>query len=47
MEIKWRIPANKPVFTGVLSPVNATGNLILTGMLGNDSMKITLQKTAD
>ena len=44
LEIKWHAPAEKPLFTGVMSPVNATGNLILTGALGNDSMKITLQK---
>jgi hypothetical protein len=43
LEIKWFTPA-KPVFTGVMSKVNSTGNLILTGTLGNDSMKITLQK---
>jgi len=44
LEIKWRTPAGKPVFTAAMSPVNAAGNLILTGMLGNDSTTITLQK---
>ena len=44
LEIKWRTPADKPVFTGVMSPVNASGNLILSGVLGKDSVKITLQK---
>jgi len=44
LEIKWRTPAEKPAFTGVLSPVNNTGNLILTGVMENDSMKITMQK---
>ncbi len=44
LEIKWYAPAEKPVFTGVMSPVNATGNLILTGVLGNDSMKMILQR---
>lgn len=44
LEIKWNTPAEKPVFTGVLSPVSATGNVTMTGMLGNDTMKITLQK---
>jgi hypothetical protein len=44
LQIKWRAPAAKPAFTGVLSPINTTGNLILTGTQGNDSMKITLQK---
>jgi hypothetical protein len=44
LQIKWRAPAGKPTFTGVLLPVNTTGHIILTGALGNDSMKITLQK---
>jgi len=44
LEIKWRTPSEKPVFTGVMSPVNTTGNLILSGLLGSDSMEITLQK---
>ena len=44
LEIKWHAPEGMPVFKGIISPVNATGNLALTGMLGNDSMKITLQK---
>jgi len=45
LEIKWRTPAKKPLFTGVISPVSATGNLILTGMLGSDSVKVTLHRT--
>jgi hypothetical protein len=44
LEVKWHTPVGKPVFTGVMSRVNATGNLMLTGALGNDSMTITLQK---
>jgi len=44
LEIKWHDPAGKPLFTGVMSPVNTNGNLTLTGTLGNDSMKIVLQK---
>jgi hypothetical protein len=44
LEIKWDAPEGIPLFKGIISPVNATGNLALTGMLGNDSMKITLQK---
>jgi hypothetical protein len=44
LEIKWNTPAEKPVFTGAMSPVNATGNIILTGMLGKDSIKMTLHK---
>lgn len=44
LEIKWHAPKEMPLFKGVISPVNATGNLTLTGMLGNDSIKVTLQK---
>ncbi|MGO4292089.1 hypothetical protein [Chitinophaga sp. RAB17] len=44
LEIKWYTPEKVPLFKGIISPVNAMGNLALTGMLGNDSMKITLQK---
>jgi hypothetical protein len=44
LEIKWYAPKDKPAFTGEMSPVNAAGNLILTGTLGNDSMTMTLQK---
>jgi len=44
LEIKWHTPADKPVFTGVMSPVNTSGNLILSGVLGKDSLKITLHK---
>ena len=44
LQIKWNTPADKSVFTGVMSPVNAKGNLTLTGMLGNDSMNVTLQR---
>lgn len=45
LKIKWRTPAEKPGFIGVLSPVNKNGNLILTGTMGNDSLKIVLQRT--
>lgn len=44
LEIKWRTPSEKPAFKGVLSPLNSTGNLLLTGTMGNDSMRISLQK---
>ncbi|NML36782.1 hypothetical protein HHL17_06190 [Chitinophaga sp. G-6-1-13] len=44
LEIKWA-STGKPVFTGVMSPVNPSGNIALTGVLGNDSMKMILQKT--
>jgi hypothetical protein len=47
LEIKWHDPADKPIFTGIMSPGNTARNLILTGALGIDSMKITLQKTND
>ncbi|OQP65396.1 hypothetical protein A3860_17170 [Niastella vici] len=44
LQIKWRTPAEKPGFTGVLSPVNNNGTILLTGTMGSDSIKITLQK---
>lgn len=44
LNIKWNAPAEKPAFTGILSPADNNGNLILTGVMGNDSLKITLQK---
>jgi len=44
LQIKWRTPAEKNAFTGALLPVNNNGNIILTGTMGNDSMKIDLQK---
>jgi hypothetical protein len=44
LQIKWVTPAGKPAFSGVMSPVNTTGNLVLTGMLGNDSLNIKLQR---
>jgi len=45
--VQFMLYAEKPVFTGVMSPVNAAGNLILTGMLGNDSIKMALHKISD
>ncbi|MBS1564456.1 MAG: hypothetical protein JST39_08695 [Bacteroidetes bacterium] len=44
LTIKWPPSAGKPAFTGIISSTAITGNLALTGALGNDSMKIILQK---
>jgi hypothetical protein len=44
LKIKWHSPTGKPAFNGTLSKVNGTGNLMLAGMLGNDSMDVILQK---
>jgi len=42
LEISWRSPADKPVFKGIMSPADSSGNLMLTGVLGKDSMSIVL-----
>jgi hypothetical protein len=42
--INWSSPADKPVFNGTMSMLKNSGNLILTGMLGRDSMNVILQK---
>jgi hypothetical protein len=44
IKIKWFSPADKPVFDGTASTANETGKLMLTGMLGKDSMDVILQK---
>ena len=44
IKIKWFSPADKPVFDGTISTTNNTGKLMLTGILGRDSMDIRLQK---
>ena len=44
LKIKWFSPADKPVFEGMISKVNDSGKLMLTGMLGKDSMEMKLQK---
>ena len=44
LTIKWFSPADKPVFEGMISKVNDSGKLKLTGMLGKDSMEMKLQK---
>lgn len=45
LEINWHSPSGKPVFRGTMTPVNKKGMQILSGMLGNDSMKVILLKT--
>jgi hypothetical protein len=44
LRIKWFSPADKPVFNGTMSAANGSGKLMLTGMLGKDSMEVILQK---
>jgi hypothetical protein len=44
LKIKWSSPADKPPFDGTISPENGSGKLMLTGMLGKDSMDVVLQK---
>ena len=44
LKINWLSPADKPVFNGTMSVVSDSGELILTGMLGKDSMDVILQK---
>lgn len=47
LEIDWRSPVHKPVFSGMMSPVNGSGRLILAGALGNDSVNIEMQKVSN
>jgi hypothetical protein len=44
LKIKWISPPGKPVFNGIMSKVNDSGKLSLTGTLGKDSIEIVLQK---
>jgi len=44
IKIKWLSPTDKPVFDGTISTANNMGKLMLTGMLGKDSMDVILQK---
>ena len=44
LKIKWFSPANKPVFDGTMSTVNGSGKLLLTGILGKDSIEVILKK---
>jgi hypothetical protein len=44
LKIKWLSPADEPAFNGMISTVNNSGKLTLTGMLGKDSMEVILQK---
>ncbi|MBO9730240.1 MAG: hypothetical protein J7623_16490 [Chitinophaga sp.] len=46
LTIQWHNPADKPVFKGVISPVNANAPLTLTGTVGKDTMSVTLQKVS-
>ena len=44
IKIKWFSPPDEPVFDGTMSTANDPGKLMLTGMLGKDSMDVMLQK---
>lgn len=44
LRINWFSPADKPVFNGTMSTGNGSGKLMLTGMLGKDSLDMILQK---
>lgn len=44
LRIKWFSPADKPAFNGTISTTNDSAELILTGMLGKDSVDMVLQK---
>ena len=44
LKIKWFSPADKPVFNGTMAMKNDSGKLMLTGMLGKDSMDVILQR---
>lgn len=44
LAIKWRSPADMPVFRGILSAAGEAGSWTLTGVLGRDSMNMVLQK---
>jgi hypothetical protein len=44
LKIKWFSPPGKPVFDGTMSTGNGSGKLMLTGMLGKDSVDMVLQK---
>lgn len=47
LKIYWRSPAEKPGFTGILTAADDAGRLLLKGMLGKDSMNVTLQKVGN
>jgi hypothetical protein len=47
LEISWRLPADRPVFKGIMSPASGSGRLILTGVLGKDSINAVLQKVGN
>ena len=47
LEINWRSPLHKPAFRGSISPIDSSGRLTLTGVLGNDSMNVIIQKVSN
>lgn len=44
LKINWFSPIDKPIFNGTISTADGSGKLMLTGMLGKDSMNVILQK---
>lgn len=44
LTISWRTPADKPVFKGIISPADSSGRVTMTGVLGTDSVNLTMQK---
>ena len=44
LKIKWFSPPDKPGFNGTMDKTNDSGKLMLTGMLGKDSIAVILQK---
>jgi len=46
LNISWRSPADKPVFSGIMSPAGDSGRLMLTGGLGTDSVNVLMQKVS-
>ena len=44
INIKWFSPVGKPSFDGTISTADSSAKLMLTGMMGKDSMKVILQK---
>ncbi|MBN9384935.1 MAG: hypothetical protein J0H74_29540 [Chitinophagaceae bacterium] len=47
LQIRWRSPADRPGFKGVMSPSGGSGELTLRGTLGNDTMDIIMQKVSN
>ena len=44
LTINWSSSRDKPVFNGTISQTDGSGQLMLNGMLGKDSVNISLEK---